>query len=57
MGEISLEEMNALITASAKELEIDAERALVGLQKDKELMERLNQLKVDRKKREGRYMG
>lgn len=44
-GNIDLQEMQRLMESVAKEMEIDAERALQGLQKDKELMDRLQKLK------------
>ena len=46
-----LEEMNCLIAQTARELEIDAKKAIADLAKDKELMERLKKLKDDEDKK------
>ena len=47
--EIPLEEMQKLIEEASKELDVDAQKALSDLQKDKEIMKRLQEIK-DRKK-------
>ncbi|XP_046377435.1 abscission/NoCut checkpoint regulator-like [Haliotis rufescens] len=46
--ELSLDDVNNLISAMATEMELDAQKAVDGLQKDKEIMERLNELKKKR---------
>ncbi|KAL3873197.1 hypothetical protein ACJMK2_036342 [Sinanodonta woodiana] len=46
---ISVEEMNRILSDAAKELEIDAQRALEGLEKDKEIMKKLKEVKQRRK--------
>ncbi|XP_064600570.1 abscission/NoCut checkpoint regulator-like [Liolophura sinensis] len=50
---VDLEEMNQLIAQTAKELEIDAQRAIAGLQKDKEIMEKLSEIKRRKKSSQG----
>ena len=47
--EIPLEEMQRLIAEASNELELDAQKALQDLQKDKEIMKRLQEVK-NRKK-------
>ena len=44
--------MNRLMAQAAEEMELDAQRAVAGLEQDKELMARLQQLKEDRKLRQ-----
>lgn len=53
---VDLEEMNQLIAQTAKELEIDAQRAIAGLQKDKEIMEKLSEIKRRKKSSQGKLM-
>ena len=48
-GEVSMEEMNKLIEEAANELELDAKKALTDLQKDKDIMKRLQEIKSRRK--------
>ncbi|XP_041351923.1 abscission/NoCut checkpoint regulator-like isoform X2 [Gigantopelta aegis] len=52
-NEVSLQEMNSLIEAAAQELQVDAEKALQGLQKDKELMDKLKEIKKRRTEASG----
>lgn len=47
--EIPLDEMQRLIEEASKELDVDAQKALEDLQKDKEIMKKLQEIK-DRKK-------
>lgn len=47
--EISIEEMNKLIEQAAKEMEMDAHKALEDLQKDKEIMKKLQEIKSRKK--------
>ncbi|CAH1792301.1 unnamed protein product, partial [Owenia fusiformis] len=44
---VSLDEMKRLIEQSANELEVDAQRALINLQRDKDLQAKLSELKKD----------
>ncbi|XP_046582007.1 abscission/NoCut checkpoint regulator-like [Haliotis rubra] len=46
--ELNLDDVNNMISAMAKEMELDAQKAVDDLQKDKEIMERLNELKKKR---------
>ncbi|ESP02927.1 hypothetical protein LOTGIDRAFT_156883 [Lottia gigantea] len=50
-NDMNVDEMHRLITAASKELEIDAEKAIEDMKKDKEIMEKLNEIK-NRKKSE-----
>ncbi|KAK3092400.1 hypothetical protein FSP39_002347 [Pinctada imbricata] len=48
-GEISIDEMNKLIQQTADELEMDAKKAMTDLEKDKDIMRRLQEIKSRRK--------
>ncbi|KAK6182140.1 hypothetical protein SNE40_009891 [Patella caerulea] len=42
---LDMEEITRLVEQASKELEVDAHKAIEGLKKDKEIMERLNEIK------------
>ncbi|XP_013402843.1 abscission/NoCut checkpoint regulator [Lingula anatina] len=53
-NDIDIQEMQRLIAEAAHELELDAQKAIKDLERDKDIQERLAQLKRDRKKNENK---
>ena len=50
--DVDINEINRLMGQVAAEMDLDARKAIAGLEEDKELMARLEQLKRDRKQRQ-----